>query len=1042
MLGSRVAAVGTLELSLFRTPLHLALAACLWAGLAAACANGSATSTAAGSSASGSGAAANVDPKLLVLRTDPGSGEVRAGMQAKVQCRAFLPPVKGAAADQTGAEVALPGPATLAVVAGPAGPLAIKDGQLILGKVGEYKVQCQVPSLGLLDATPPTLYVIAGLPTALDTLWVGLHGQPPTPQPAQVTAGSLVQCACSAHDAYGNAIVSGFSLQVAPDQGTAPGGLVAPALKAGSLQLACEVDGTADKTPLTLQVAADVPRHLFTLLEPAQIVAGNASQLTCAANDAWGNPIADFPFALDLPKTVTVKGLYATSTKAGAHKLQCVPETLDWSLFTLHPAVLTVEPGPPSQLEVLAVPNKPVYKQEEKVTFVSAVKDAFDNLVPTATVDLAVLAPAKGWKVIGGNSTVFAEDGKYQLQFTVQDHPKLVHDRTLIVDGTPPLLTIDYPPWGATLQGKASVQVKGTAGDATSGIKTLQLNGKNAYVSHKSCQTDQECTAGVCNPETYTCSIGTWVNQYPAKHGLNRLEAKTTDIGDQSARATRGFYYSGSYYPVDGTQPDAALVPDGMQVFLGHDFFDDGDHDPKKPNDLATLMEIALAGLDVATLLPPGGLNSGGVEVTLSNFKFDKPTVSLQTVDGGLDLALKITNIKTDIAVKAKQKVGPISVTIKVTGDIKIGKLLVNAGMGMAVFNGFVEAKVTKSQAAIEDMKLHVDGIAGLFDFLFNMILDAYEGQIADQIVAELNKQIPKLIGGLLSQMAINAPIPLPAAVKGGKDVTIQLVSKLKTLKFSPKGGLVLMDAGFSAAKGTAHVILGSIARSGCIGTVEDAFAIDQTKRLQFAMHDDVINQLLHAVWYAGGLKLDKVDLAALGGGGGGSGSPVPLDGATLDLDLFLPPILESCGGSDPMKFRIQVGDASIGATVPMGDPPLKFGFFGSFDIGAGIALGKDAQGNPQVSVQVDKQLLYHLEMVSITKEFEAQKPFFEQMITKLLSDQLDKGLPGLDKIDVALPSLDIGGVLPGMPAGSKIGLAVTKLFRASGFSVLDAELQ
>ncbi len=1016
-----------------------AISLCCW--LSCACGNGSSAGTVAGSSAGGAGGSAQVDPKTLVLRTDLGIGEARAGLPAKVLCRAFLPPAKGAVAGETGAEVALPGPATLAVLSGPAGPLAIKDGQVTLAKVGEYQVQCQVPSHALLDALPPTLYVVPGPPTAVETLWVGLHGQPPAPQPAQVTAGSLLQCACAAQDSFANPIAAGFSLLVTPDQGAPPGGLVAPAIKAGPLQIACEVEGVADKTPLAVQVVADVPRHLFTLLEPPQIVAGNASQLTCAANDAWGNPIADFPFALDLPKTVTVKGLYATRTKAGAHKLQCVPETLQWSLFTLHPAVLTVDPGPPNQLEVLAVPNKPVYKQEEKIVFVSAVKDAFDNLVPTAVVNLAVLAPAKGWKVIGGNSTVFSEDGKYQLQFTVEDHPKLVHDRTLIVDGTPPLLTIDYPPWGSTLEGKASVQVKGAAGDATSGIKTLQLNGKNAYVTHKSCQTDKECSAGVCNPDTYTCSVGTWVSQYPAKHGLNRLEAKTTDIGDQSARATRGFYYSGSYYPIDGTKPDAALVPDGMQVFLGHDFFDDGDHDPKKPNDLATLMEIALGGLDVATLLPPGGLSSGGVEVTLSNFKFDKPTVSLQTVDGGLDLALKFTNIKTDIAVKAKQKVGPISVTIKVTGDIKIGKLLVNAGMGMAVFNGFVEAKVTKSQAVIEDMKLHVDGIAGLFDFLFNMILDAYKGQIADQIVAELNKTIPKLIGGLLSQMAVNAPIPLPAAIKGGKDVTIQLVSKLKTLKFTHKGGLVLMDAGFSAAKGTAHVILGSIARSGCIGTVEDAFAIDQTKRLQFAMHDDVINQLLHAVWYAGGLKFNKVDLAALGAGGG-AGSPVPLDGATLDLDLFLPPILESCVGSDPSKFRIQVGDASIGATVPMGDPPLQFGFFGSFDIGAAIALGKNAQGDPQVSVQVEKQLLYHLEMVSITKEFEAQKPFFEQMITKLLSDQLDKGLPGLDKIDVALPSLDIGGVLPGMPAGSKIGLVVTKLFRASGFSVLDAELQ
>ncbi|MSQ82987.1 MAG: hypothetical protein EXR77_08745, partial [Myxococcales bacterium] len=813
---------------------HLILLAITSAVLAlsSACANDSSSGTVVGSGAAAGGTGpAKVDVKTLILRTDVGSGEVRAGLPAKVGCRAFAPAAATAAAGEAGAEVELPAPATLVVVSGPAPPLAIKLNELRLAKTGSYVVACKIATLGLQDVIPPTLYVVPGPPVAVDTAWVGIYGQPPSPQPAQVTAGSLLQCACTAQDSYGNAFEHGFALAVAPDQGVAPSGLVAAAIAAGPLQIACENEGLTDKTPISIAVIADVPRHLFTLLEPLTIVAGNASQLTCVANDGWGNAIADFPFALDHPKTITIKATYATSTVAGAHKLTCVPETLDWNLFTLHPATLQVVPGPPHQLEVLAVPNKPVYKQEEKVLFVSAVKDSFGNLIPQATVVLTVQAPAKGWKLLDDKTVKFASDAKYKLHFEVAQASQLQEDRTIIVDGTPPLLTIEYPPWGSTLEGKASVPVKGTAGDATSGIKSLLVNGKSAYVSNKSCQLDTDCTAGVCNPETYTCTVGTWVNQFPAKHGLNRVEAKTSDVGGESARATRGFYYSGKYYPIDGTKPDSALVPDGMQIFLGHDFFDDGDHNPQKPNDLATLMEIALAGLDMNTLLPSGGLNSGGVEVTLSNIKFDKPLVSLQTVDGGLDMQVKIAHISTDIAVKAKQKIGPISVTIKITGDIKIGKLIIDAGMGMAVFNGFVETKVTKSKATIETMKLHVDGIAGLFDFLFNMVLDAYEGQIADAIVKAMNDAIPKLIGGLVNQFAINQPIPLPAAVKGGKDVTIQLVSKLKTLKFSHKGGLVLMDAGFTAAKGTAHKISGSIARSGCIGTVEDAFAIDQTKR-------------------------------------------------------------------------------------------------------------------------------------------------------------------------------------------------------------------
>lgn len=1018
-----------------RPALVLAALACLLS-----CSNEATTGAVQASGAGQSGNGGKLDPKMLILKTDLGVEEVRAGKAAPVTCRTFAPAANGAAAGELGAEVALPQAATVVVQSGPGLPLAVTPKLVKLAVAGEYVVQCRLPTLGLQDVAPPTLYVVPGPAVSLDTQWVGVYGQPPSPKPATVAAGTLIQTACAAHDSYNNLISSGFSLLATPAQAAAPSGLVAAATKAGPLALACSNEGFVDDTALQLQVVANVPRHLFTLLEPDTIVAGNASALTCVANDAYGNAIADFPFSLDFPATVTIKGLYATATKAGAHKIVCVPETLDWTLFTLHPATLMVQPGPPVKLQVQAVPAKVVYKQEEKVQFLSAVTDSFGNIVPEATVQITVLSPAKGWKLMDDKTVKFALDAKYKLHFQVVQADDLQEDRTIIVDGTPPLLTIEYPPWGATLEGKASVPVKGTAGDATSGIKTLMLNNKNVYVSNKTCQLDTDCAAGTCNPDTYSCTVGTWSSQFGAKHGLNRLEAKTADIGGEAARATRGFYYSGAYYPVDGTKPDSALVPDGMQVFLGHDFFDDGDHNPLQPNDLATLMELAIGGLDPNTLLPPGGLSQGGVDVTLSNIKYDKPKISLQTVDGGLTMDLVMANLSTDIAVKATQKIGPISVTLKVSGDIKIQKILISAGIGMSVINGFAEAKVTKSSAKIEVMKLHIDGLGGLFDFLWNVILDAYEGQIADQLVAEMNKQIPKLVGGLLAQFAINQAIPLPAAVKGGKDVTIQFISTLKTLQFTHKGGLVLMDAGFVSALGTTHKIAGAIARSGCIGTVEDTFAIDQKQRMQVALHDDVMNQMLHAIWYAGGLKMDKLDLAALGKPG--AGSPIPLDGATLDLDLFLPPIVESCGMADPLQMKIQVGDAYIVATVPLGDPPLALGFFASFDIGAAIALGKSAEGKPQLNITLDKSPQYQLELFSIAKDFESQKQMFEDMVGKLLGDQLAKGLPGLDKLNLDLPNLDIGGLIPGLPAGAKIALVLKNLKRSGGYTAIDAELQ
>ena len=1010
----------------------------------AGCGEDQAGSTVGGAAGGGAGSA-KIDPKTLLLRTDVGDGEVRAGEKHAVTCRAFAPPKAGSdAAGGLGPEVELPGQATVVLAnedpAGP-GPASVVATKVELAKVGTYRVRCQVPLYGLKDPDGSPLFVVPGLPVSVDTQLIGLYGEPPAlPPPEQVVAGTALQFACHALDKYANPITQGLGLAAEPEQPVPPAGLVLAPTVAGALAVACVVEGVSDKSPVLLTIIADVPRHLYTLLEPPQIIAGNAAQLTCVANDAYGNPIADFPFSLDYAPAVTIKGLYATATKAGKHQVQCVPETLEWKLFTLHPAVLDVLPAAPAQLIVQAVPAKLVYKQEEKVQFLSAVRDVFDNLIEGATVTITVTSPAKGYKAKDEKTIQFNVDGIYKLLFVVDKAPKIQATHQVTVDGTPPLLTIDYPPWGSTLEGKPSVPVKGTAGDQTSGVKTLTLNGKAAYAQVKSCQIDADCAAGTCLTETGLCSVGTWTSQHGAKHGLNRLLAETADLGGEKAKATRGFYYSGKYYPIDGNQPQAALVPGGLQVFLGKDFLDDGVHDPSKPDDLATLMEVVLAGLDLNTLLPPGGLSQGDVEVTLSNLKFGKPKISLKPVDGGLDMKIEIPNFSMDLAVKAKQKLGPISVTLKVSGNLEMAKITIFAGLGIEVLNGSPNTKITKSSAQIDGLKIHVDGLAGLFDFVFNIVLNGFKGQITDALVKAMNDQIPPLISGLLKQFAINQAISLPGLLPGQPATSIQLVSKLMSMNFTPAGGLLKLDAGFVAQKGTPHTVLGAIARANCVGSVEDAFAIDQNQRLQIAIHDDFINQALYSIWFAGALAQKGLDLGALAGSS--TASPFPLEGATMDIDLFLQPMLESCGMADPMQVKLQVGDAFAQMNLPLGDPPLQLGLFLSLEVGAKLALTAAADGSQTLSVAIDKTIEHHIELVSISKEFADSKKVFEDLIVKLLTDQLTKGIPGLDKLTLALPSLDLGALLPGLPAGAKIGLKIKKLDRSGGYTSLDAALQ
>jgi len=990
-----------------------------------------------------------VDLKTLILDTDVGDKDARAGIAFAVKCRLYKPAAKGATGP--GEELTLPSSATVVVVDGPQPPLGVDGVSVRLAKVGAYHVACSLaPKYALTDATPAELTVVPGPPEIIDTTVLGKRGDPPgTPPPAQVTAGSKVVIGCTASDKYGNEIEEGFGVQTDPASALPPVGNVIMPTKAGITQVACTVEGVADPTPATLLVVHDVPRHLFTLLDPGEVPAGGAAKLACVAQDAYGNVITDFPFALDFGPEVTIKGTFATATKAGLHKVQCVPETVAWDLFTLHPAVLSVVPGPPASLEVSPVPAKPVYKQQEKVKFIAAVFDIYKNLIPNAKVAIGVTSPAQGFQAKGADTFQFNDDNTYAVHAEVVGSEEVFKDLKILVDGSPPLLTIDYPPWGTELDGKPSVKIKGTAGDPGSGVKTLIVNGKSVGVALTPCKQDSDCTSGdtgggVCVPElgdptNGNCSVGEWQLQWGALHGLNMVLAQITDIGGLVTKATRGFYYGGKYYPTDAAKPNGAMVEDGLQIFLGQKFIDDGVHDPNHPDDMATLMEVLIGGLDVNSLIPPN-ISQGGINVTISNVNLSKPAISLKCIKGGIDMLVEIAKVSADVSAKTKV----LGISVGASGTVTISKISVHMVLMLGVTAGVASVSVPTTDVQILDLNLKLNGLGGLLNGIIDMIIGGFTGQIEDMMKSMIAGQVTPLIQGLLAQFAINQAIPLPALIPGMPATTISLVSNLHLLEFNMLGGTVKMNTSIVAPKGTAHTVLGSIGRAGCMGTVPDVFTTDTTQRLQLAVHDDVINQALYAIWYGGSMKLQNLQAKDLGlTGDAASMGGFSLDGAVFGADLFLPPILESCNMPTPMDVRIQVGDLFGEATLAMGDTPLTIGLFASLDIGATIGLGVDAATGAQaLSVVINPKLNYQMELVSITKDFEGMKASLQTIIEGQLSKALANGVPGLDKIAVPLPALDLGSLLPGMAPGTKIVLKLKDLKRAGGFTAINAELQ
>ena len=689
------------------------------------------------------------------------------------------------------------------------------------------------------------------------------------------------------------------------------------------------------------------------------------------------------------------------------------------------------------------MPAKQVYADADKVQFLSVVKDAYDNVIPSATVSLTVTDPAKGWKVKDPQTVQFIIDAKYTVHLQVDQAPDIAKDVLIIVDGTPPLLTIDYPNWGDTITGKPSVQVLGTAADDTSGLAGLLLTPNWDDAAKK------KPVLGGTDPDT---GLSSWASQVPAKHGLNAIKVEVTDLGGQTSKATRGYYYSGQYYPTDGAHPKDAPVVDGIQIFLGKDFFDDGVHDYNNPNDLATILEMVLGGMDLNALLPPN-LNQGGIEIKITNISIKKPQLELSPVDGGLKMHIWINDFYADIAVKAKVGLGPISITVKVSGNITMSQIEVSTQLGVAVTPaGGPSVKVVSTKVDLKNFKLHLDGLAGLLDSIANAIIGGYISTLETTITQLLDSQVPPLLLGILNTFAINQAVPLPALLPGMPATTLTLNSWLTTLSFTTAGLLVKLDAELSAPKGTAHVNLGAIGRQiGCPGQPKDAFVIDTNQRMQLALHDDIINQALQAVWYGGALKMDGITAAQLGLAGAGAPAlgGFSLDGATFDIDLFLAPILESCAQPTSMDMRVQAGDVYLKANLKLGDQPLSIGIFANADLPASLGLAKNpTTGVQELSVKIDaSKLNLMMEVIDITKDFSDAKGAFEDILKSQIDAQLAKGIPGLDKIVVPLPAIDLGSLMAGLapgglaPSNLKLVLTLKNLARAGGYSAIDAQI-
>jgi len=477
--------------------------------------------------------------------------------------------------------------------------------KITITKAGYYGVRCYTADLSLHDETPAPLTVTPATPVRIET----------SLDRTQIKAGEWIQATCEAFDRFDNKITSGFALSVAPSDGVKVSDLSAQLTRAVRHQVACEIPSAylVDTTPVEVIVAPNIPKKIYTHVTPSEFKAGGQAEIECVATDAYENKVSDLPMSVALPPQLTILGKTISGVVAGIYTVKCVPETIPWRYFQLFGVTVTVKPGDPAQLLLKVVPDREFYSIGSKIDVIATILDAYQNVVPDASVAPPTISPPTGIEPSPTNplrTFILRAEGIYIMTFRVINFPEVSNEITIKVEGSGPLITILYPERGATIQGKPSVTVVGTVNDDVTGIASFTINGIEV-------------------PRTNIKPDGTFTFILNPHQGMNMIDARVVNGAGMESRVRQSYYFSYAYYPVDANQPEKGMVHNSVRAFLLRDFFDDGDHDPNHPDDLATILENMIVGLNINSMIPNPVAEQGPYKVYIRNVRFDRPTLNI-----------------------------------------------------------------------------------------------------------------------------------------------------------------------------------------------------------------------------------------------------------------------------------------------------------------------------------------------------------------------------------------------------------------------------
>jgi len=401
---------------------------------------------------------------------------------------------------------------------------------------------------------------------------------------------------------------------------------------------------------------------------------------------------------------------------------------------------------------------------------------------------------------------------------------------------------------------------------------------------------------------------GSFSHELHPVDGINVIKLQLDDEDGERAVESLSLHYGPTNAPGE-------LIESALIVQVSTELLDDDDPDL---DDTASLVEAVL--VDPSTFEGLPSVTYSYAELTLTSLQTGSADVDLTPHAGFLAVSTSMHDL---YATFDAQGTGFWD-WVEVSGDADIGLACVSMELAPSVVGGDVVVSVQSIDVTLEDMQMDVEWVPDdLEDYLSDYIADYVEDEMramAEDMVATF---IDELLSAAAMQFQFSEEIPVTIAVE------------LHAIEVSPAGLTYTLDARATAANSPElHPLAGSLRSAG--SPPSPPFS---TAPLAVAVDDDFSNQLMFALWAAGGTAwtFDSAELAAMGA----EDIPAPLGpAAAADVEIQLPMVVTP---TDLADFDYDVGLGEVHADLERTDGEvLSF----SINILAGGQVQENADGS------------------------------------------------------------------------------------------------